>query len=117
MLMSLRGAGNNQESLLDLLMYISKDDDYEATWEEVIKSNGLVLPTLDGVVTRAIQSTCNMNKLQMRQHCGCLKAELGSSVFSSEFKITQVLGVKHVQPTTGTYKHGKEKINWSYKPV
>jgi hypothetical protein len=53
----------------------------------------------------------------MRQLRGCLKAEFGSMVFSSEFKITQVLGVEHVEPTTGTYKHGKEKIDWSYKPV
>ena len=50
-----------------------------------------------------------MNKSQMRQLRGCLKAELGSTVFSSEFKITQVLGVEHVEPTTGTHKHGKEK--------
>ncbi len=109
MLTALGGPGNNQESLLDLLMYIGQEDDYKATWEEAVKSNGLVLPTLDGVATRAIQSTCNMNKSQMRQLRGCLKAELGSTVFSSEFKITHVLGVEHVEPTTGTYKHGKEK--------
>jgi hypothetical protein len=74
MLTALGGAGNNQESLLDLLMYIGQEDDYKATWEEVVKSNGLVLPTLDALATRAIQSTCNMNKSQMRQLCGCLKA-------------------------------------------
>jgi hypothetical protein len=46
------------------------------------------------------------------------QGELGSTVFSSEFKITQVLvGVEHVEPMTDTYKHGKEKIDWSYKPV
>jgi hypothetical protein len=67
MLTALGGAGNNQESLLDLLMYIGEEDDYKATWEEAVKSNGLVLPTLDGVATLAIQSTCNMNKSQMRQ--------------------------------------------------
>jgi hypothetical protein len=117
MLTSRGGPGNNQESLLDLFMYIGQKDNCNTTWEEAVKSNGLVLPTLDGVVTRAIQSTCNMNKSQMRQLRGCLKAELGSTVFSSEFKITHVLGVEHVEPTTGTYKHGKEKIDWSYKPV
>ena len=119
MLTALGGAGNNQESLLDLLMYIGQEDDNDkATWEEAVKSNGLALPTLDGVATRAIQSTCNMNKLQMRQLRGCLKAtKLGSAVFSSEYKITQVLGLEHVEPKTGTYKYGKEKIDWSYKPV
>jgi hypothetical protein len=115
---SFQQPGNNQESLLDLLMYIGQENDYKATWEETVKSNGLVLPTLDGVATRAIQFTCSTNKSQMRQLRGCLKTELGSTVFTSEFKITQVLGVEHVvEPTTGTYKHGKEKIDWSYKPV
>jgi hypothetical protein len=118
MLMALGGLGNNQESLLDLLMCMGQEDDYKATcWEEAVKSNGLVLPTLDGVATRAIQSTCIMSKSQMRQLRGCPKAELGSTIFSSEFKITQVLGVEQVEPMTGTYKHGKEKIDWSYKLV
>jgi hypothetical protein len=53
----------------------------------------------------------------MRQLRGCLKAELGSAVFCSEYKITQVLGIEHVVPTTGSYKYGKQKIDWSYKPV
>jgi hypothetical protein len=52
MLTALGGAGNNQESLLDLLMYIGQEDDYKATWEEAVKSNGLVLPTLDGTSSR-----------------------------------------------------------------
>ena len=51
MLTALRGPGNNQESLLDLLMYIGQDDEYKAMWEKAVKSNGLVLPTLDGVAT------------------------------------------------------------------
>jgi hypothetical protein len=33
MLTALGGPGNNQESLLDLLMYIGQEDDYKATWE------------------------------------------------------------------------------------
>jgi hypothetical protein len=53
----------------------------------------------------------------MRQLRGCLKAKLGSSVFCSEYKIHQVLGLEHIAPTTGSYKYGKEKINWLYKPV
>jgi hypothetical protein len=59
-----------------------------------------------------------MNKSQMRQLRSCLKVELGSPVFSSEFKIQQVLGLEHVQPRTGSYTlDGKEKIDWSYKPI
>ncbi len=38
-------------------------------------------------------------------------------VFSTEYKIQQVLGLEHVQPTTGSYKYGKEKIDWSYKTI
>jgi hypothetical protein len=116
-LTALGGTGNEHESLLDLLIYIGQNDDYKATWEEAVKTNGLVIPTLDGVATKAVQSMCNMNKSQMRQLRSCLKAELGSSVFSTEFKIQQVLGLEHVRPTTGSYKYGKEKIDWSYKPI
>jgi hypothetical protein len=47
-------------------MYIGQEDDCNATWEGV-KSNGLVLPTLDGMATPAIQLAHNMSKSQMRQ--------------------------------------------------
>jgi hypothetical protein len=117
MLTALGGPGNEKESLLDLVVYIGQNEEYKGTREEAVTSNGLVLLKLDGVVTRPIQSTCNMNKSQMRQLRGCLRAELGSLVFSSEYEITQVLGIEHVVPTTGSYKYGKEKIDWSYKPV
>jgi hypothetical protein len=117
MLTALGGPGNEKESLLDLLTCIGQNEEYNATWEEAVRSNGLVLPSLDGVATRAIQSMCNINKSQMRQLRGCLKSELGSTVFASEFKITQVLGLEHVEPQTGSYKYGKENIDWSYKPV
>jgi hypothetical protein len=81
MLMALGGQGNKQEKLLDLLVYIDQNNNYNAMWEEAIRSNGLLLPTLVGVVTQAIQSTCNMNKFQMRQLHGCLKVKLRSAVF------------------------------------
>jgi hypothetical protein len=58
-----------------------------------------------------------MNKLQMKQLRSCLKTELGASVFSTKYQITQVLGIEHVEPKTGSYKYGKEKIEWSYKPA
>jgi hypothetical protein len=59
-----------------------------------------------------------MNKSQLRQLRSCLKAELGLAVFCLEYKITQVLSLEHVAPTTGSYKYyGKEKIDWWYKPL
>jgi hypothetical protein len=45
-----------------------------------------------------------------------LKSELGSSVFSTKYKVNQVLGFEHIEPTSGTYKYGKDNIDWLYKP-
>jgi hypothetical protein len=56
---------------------------------------------LDGVATKAVQLTCNMNKYQMKELRSCLKVDLGSMVFSIEYKIQHVLGLEHVQPMTG----------------
>jgi hypothetical protein len=117
-LTALGGPGNEHESLLDLLTYIGQNNKYKATWEAAARMNRLVLPTLDGFATKAVQSMCNMNKSQMKQLRSCLKAELVSTVFSTtEYKIQQVLGLEHVQPRTGYYKYGKEKIDWLYKPI
>jgi hypothetical protein len=55
--------------------------------------------------------TCNMNQMQMKSLCCCLRAETGSSIFSTEMKITQTLGLEYVEPTTGVYN----KIPLSYK--
>jgi hypothetical protein len=111
MIMALGGPGNEHESLLDLLMYIRQNKDYRAMWEEAVRSNGLVVPTLDAIATRAVQSMCNMNKSQMKQLRSCLKSELGSLVFSTKYKVNQVLGFEHVEPTSGKYKYGKENID------
>jgi hypothetical protein len=89
----------------------------KATWEEAVRANGLILPGIDGVATKATASMCNMNKSQMKQLRSCLKAELGSLVFSAECQIAQGLGLEHVEATTGVCKHGKERIDWSHKPV
>jgi hypothetical protein len=110
-------ANKLESSLPDLLAYIGQNEEYKATWEEGVRANGLILPVLDGVASKAIQSMCNMNKSQMKQLRSCLKVELGSTIFSLEYKITQVLGLEHVELTTGSYKYGKEPIDWSYKPV
>jgi hypothetical protein len=104
-------------SLLDLLTYIGQHKDYKVTWEVAARTNGLVLPTLDGVATKAVQSIRNLNKSQMKQLRSCLKAELGLMMFSTEYKIQQALGLEHNQPRTSYYKYGKEKIGWSYKPI
>jgi hypothetical protein len=98
-LTALGGPGIEHESLLDLLTYIGQNDEYKVTWEAAAKMNGLVLPTLDGVATKAVQSMCNMNKSQMKQLRSCLKAELGSTVFSTEYKIQQVLGLEQKGPS------------------
>jgi hypothetical protein len=58
-----------------------------------------------------VQSACNMNQMQMKSLCRCLHAKRGSSIFSTEMKITQTLWLEYVEPTTGVYN----KISWSYK--
>jgi hypothetical protein len=81
-LTALGGPGNEHaESLLYVLMYIGQNKEYKSTWEEAVRLNGLVLPTLDGVATRAIQFMCNMNKSQIKLLHSYLKVESGSTVF------------------------------------
>jgi hypothetical protein len=29
----------------------------------------------------------------------------------------QLIGLEHIEPNTGSYKYGKENIEWSYKPI
>jgi hypothetical protein len=52
-----------------------------------------------------------MNQMQMKSLHHCLCAETGSSIFSTEMKITQTLGLEYVEPTAGVYN----KIPWSYE--
>jgi hypothetical protein len=89
MLTALGGpAGNEKEGLLNLLTYIGQyEDDCKVTRVEAVRYNRLILPTLDNVTARVIQSMCSMNKSQMRQLHSCLKVKFGSSVFSTEYKI------------------------------
>ncbi len=47
----------------------------------------------------------------------CLWAELGSTLFSTEYRVTQVVGLEHVVPQMGSYMHGTKKVEWSYKNV
>jgi hypothetical protein len=34
-----------------------------------------------------------------------------------EYKVNQVLALEHFEATSGTYKYGKENIDWLYKPL
>jgi hypothetical protein len=47
----------------------------------------------------------------------CLQAELDSTLFSTEYRVTQVVGLEHVVPQTGFYMYGTEKVESSYKNV
>jgi hypothetical protein len=47
--------GNKYESLLDLLTYIGQNDEYKAMWEAAARTSGFILPSLDGVATKAVQ--------------------------------------------------------------
>jgi hypothetical protein len=66
---------------------------------------------------KAIQSIANINREQMKQLRSCLIQELGSPVFASQYKISQIVNLECVEPFTGVYKYGSERIPWSYKPI
>ena len=111
-LTALGGLGNENATLVDLLTHIGRKEEYGDAWKEGVQLNGhSVVPRLDATATFAVQSSCNMNQTQMKQLRCCLRAEIGSSVFSTEAKITQTLGLEYVEPVIGVYK----KIPWSYK--
>ncbi len=76
-----------------------------------------MLPKFDGLTTYAIQSWCNLSLHQMYLLRRCLRAELGSTLFSVEYRVTQVVGLEHVVPQTCSYMYGTEKTEWSYNNV
>jgi hypothetical protein len=111
-LTALGGLGNENATLVDLLTHIGRKVDYGDAWKEAVQLNGhSLVPRLDATTTFAVQSTCNINQTQMKQLRRCLRSETGSTVFSTEVKITQTLGLEYVEPVIGYYK----KIPWSYK--
>jgi hypothetical protein len=105
------------ESLLDFLSHMSRNEDFRDLWEEAVRLNGYPMPKIDGVSTRAIQQMANINQDQMRQLRSCLRMELGSSLFATQYKISQVTNLEHVEPQTGIYNYGTERIPWSYKSL
>jgi hypothetical protein len=64
-----------------------------------------------------MQLAANMNELQLRTLHQCCKAECGDYLFSSPYFIKRVLNLEYVEPMTGTYKNGSEKIDWMYKSI
>ena len=50
----------------------------------------------------------------MRALGRCLRAELGSALFSTEYQINFVVGLEHIVPQTGAYMYGSERLKWSY---
>ena len=114
---ALGGAGHEGETLLHLLTFIGRVDQSRGIWEESIKLNGLLIPRFDGLTTFAIQSWCNFSQKQMSLLRRCLIAELGSALFTTDYRIQQVIGLEFVIPKTGAYMYGNEKIEWSYKDV
>jgi hypothetical protein len=117
LLLALGGEDKERETLLDLLSYFARTDSYKAVWEEAVHLNGYPIPRIDEVTTKAIQSMANINREQMRQLRSCLKTELGSPLFATEYKISRIVNLEYVEPVTGTYKYGSERIPWSYKSV
>mmetsp|Transcript_32788 Transcript_32788/g.48821 ORF Transcript_32788/g.48821 Transcript_32788/m.48821 type:complete len:206 (+) Transcript_32788:1180-1797(+) len=47
----------------------------------------------------------------------CLYTELGSPLFATKHKISQMVNLEYVEPITGIYKFGSKRIPWSYKLV
>jgi hypothetical protein len=112
LLTALGGLGNGNATFVDLLTQIGCKKEYGDAWKEAVLLNGhSLVPRLDATALFAFQLTCNMNQTQMKQLRRCLRAETRSTVFSTEAKITQTLGLEYVEPVIGVHK----KILWSYK--
>jgi hypothetical protein len=117
LLFALGGDNGQEDTLLDFLSFLSRSEAYRDIWEEGVRLNGYPMPTIDEVTTKAIQSMANINREQMRQLRSCLRTELGSPLFATEYKISQIVNLEYEVPVTGTYKYGSERIPWSYKSV
>jgi hypothetical protein len=110
-------AGDSSK-IASVILDIAKDlpigckEEYSDAWKEAVRLNGhIIVPRLGATATFAVQSECNMSQMQMKSLRRCLRAETGSSIFSTEMKTTQTLGLEYVEPATGVYN----KIPRSYK--
>jgi hypothetical protein len=115
---ALGGPGNEAASARDLFVHVSRLEQFQDEMVEAVKQSGLrTFPSFDPVATFAMQSAANLNEAQLVILRRCCKAECGDYLFSSPFKMHRVFDLEHVQPTTGTYQYGSEKIPWMYKSV
>jgi hypothetical protein len=98
----LSGPGNENETVRDLFVQIARIEEYKDSIVEAIKLIGVrILPHLDPIATFAIQSACNMNEAPFQMLWRCCRAEFGSPLFSSPFKVERVIKLEHVEVVTG----------------
>ena len=91
--------------LLDFLLYLALSDNYQETWQEAVSLNrGTPIPKMDEVTTKAIQLVCNINDNQMIILRSFLRTELGSSIFATQHKISQIMNLEYVEPVIGIFK-------------
>jgi hypothetical protein len=115
---ALGGPGNENDTVRDFFIHIARIEEYKDSIVEAMKINGVrILPHLDPIATFSIQSACNMNEAQFQMLRRCCRAEFGSPLFSSPFKVKRVIGLEHVEVDTGMFKYGSEKIHWMYKEI
>ena len=117
MLEAIGGPGRHDDSLLNMLLFIGQSETYKHVWDAAVETNGVPIPKMDETTTFAVQSMCNMNKTQMRMLRRCLRAEIGSTLFSTEHSIKQFFGSESIVIQTGNYKYGSQRIHWSYKSL
>ena len=99
-------------------MYFALSENYQETWQEAVALNrGTPIPKMDEVTTKAIQLVCNINDNQMIILRSFLRTELGSSIFATQHKISQIMNLEYVEPVIGISKFGSERIPWSYKAI
>ena len=60
---------------------------------------------------------CNINGNQMRVLRSCLQTELAISIFATQHNISQILNLEYVEPVTGIFNFGSERISWLYKAI
>ena len=104
--------------LLGFVSYFALSETNQDIWKEAVDLNrGLTIPKINKVITKAIQSMFNINGNHMRILQRYLRIELGSSIFATQHKISQIVDLEYVELVTGIFKFGSEHIPWSYKAI
>lgn len=95
------GPGDENKTVRDLFVHITRIEEYKDSILEAIKLNGVhILPHLDLIATFAIQSACNMNEAQFQMLWQCCRAEFGLPLFLSPFKVKRVIRLEYVDFVT-----------------